>query len=126
MVKKLLLAGLLFATSAHAEWINTGGSDNYNNYMDPTTIKKVNNVVVSAWTLQDYKRMQPSGEMSSAILFHFNCSTSQTKLIAYTNYSGQMMQGMTLGGDSKIRDWVHVVPGSVGETMLTIACGMKL
>jgi hypothetical protein len=125
-MKKLVLAALLLATSAHAEWVRTGVSDNHVSYIDPATIKKVNNAVVSVWVLQDYNRTQRTGELSSALLFHFNCNTLQNRLLQYTNYSGQMMQGFTLGTNDRSTDWAYNVPGSIGDTITGIVCGMKL
>ncbi len=125
-MKRFALIALLFAASAHAEWIQTGTSNNHVSYIEPASIKKVNNAVVSVWVLQDYKRTQTNGESSSALLFHFNCSTSQNKLVQYTNYSGQMMQGITMETNNRSTDWAYNVPGSIGETISSIVCGMKL
>lgn len=125
-MKKLLLAGLLFAASAHAEWVQTGVSDNHVSYVEPATIKKVGGSIVSVWVLQDYKRIQRNGESSSALLFHFNCNTSQNRLIQYTNYSGAMMQGITMETNNRSTDWAYNVPGSIGDTIASIVCGMKL
>ena len=126
---KLLIAALLavFSTGAMAEWTYlTSSEDNaYDIYIDKTTIRKRGNVA-KMWELRDFKAPQKEASgsyLSSRMLAEYDCVEIRQRLLALTDFSGNMGSGQIIFNhqydDSK---WADIAPGTIGMDKWKAAC----
>ena len=119
--KTLLLALLLLTGSAWAEWVRVGESKNYYQYIDPATIRKDGNLF-RVWEISDLKTRSTDGDLSRRIRYEYDCKQERIKLLSFSTHSGPMANGTTLLSDSSDGEWLHIPPGSIGESVLKIVC----
>lgn len=55
----------------------------------------------------------------------YDCRQLKTRLLGFTRFSDQMGEGETVFSDRTTSDWKEVVPGSAGEVLFELACGMQ-
>ena len=123
-MKKLLitlLASLLVTGSAWAEWVLISGDDTVDHYIDPATIRKDGNLV-RVWEISDLKTRSTAGDLSRRIRYEYDCKQERIKLLSFSTHSGPMANGTTLLSDSSDGEWLHIPPGSIGESVLKIVC----
>ena len=131
-MKRLFFAVLMMVCSVSwAEWKKAGSTDSFYAYYDKSTIRR-NGKIVKMWQMKDYFEEQDEGNgknyKSQKLRHAFNCMDDTAALITVVAYSGSMGEGkIVFSGDIKEEkwDWDSVVPGSVGEAMLEIACSKK-
>ena len=128
-MKRLLLGLMLLmtATAASAEWTQFGDTDRFIHYVDFATIRRNGNFV-KMWSLNDYKTLQksPAGHsyLSDKTQREYDCKEEKSRLLAFTDFSGQMGNGNVVYSNGNVRDeWSPIEPGSIGETKWKIACG---
>jgi hypothetical protein len=124
----LALALTLGSTMASAAWIPIEGTEDAIQYFDSTTIRS-NGKISKMWVLWDYKKVQTNGEeryLSAKDQLEFNCSEEQYRVIFVYRYAGAMGKGNVTGTSSTSTSastaWMPVVPDSIGEDLLTVAC----
>ena len=129
IVVTLALAAL--RGSAAAEWtlLNTSKSDGMATYIDKTSISRKGNKV-KMWYLDNYASAEVTSKgrkyLSSKGLDEFDCQEQRRQLLEYTWYSGQMGNGeivFSKGEPGEKRQ--EIVPQSIAEAMLKIACSKK-
>jgi len=140
-MKKLLLTLMLavVSTSAMAEWVKVGTSDDKTTtiYADPSTIRKSGNRV-KMWALWDYSTAQEGGskpymsvriqneynckEETDRIQNEYNCKEETDRQIYATTFSGNMAGGHTINRQGG-KKWEPVAPRTFGETLWKFACG---
>ncbi len=113
---------MLIAGPAWAEWervaVNAEGTTAY---FDPTTVLKgVGGVKVSE--LQDWKERSPDGGMSVQLRNEYDCSGRRYRNIALAEYSEPMGKGNTVAIDNSPDDWHEVLPRTVAQLVLDMAC----
>jgi surface-adhesin protein E len=126
-----LLITLLVLSSGHAyaEWVAIGGNDQIGmtTYVDPTTIRRNSNLV-KIWQLNDFKTVQTvegNSFLSTKKQRQFNCAEERTRILAATQFSGNMGNGEVVWVNSNEQKWEPVIPGSIGQTLWEFACGKK-
>jgi hypothetical protein len=124
MNKLLLILMLVVSTSAMAEWVAIGETEekDLTVYADPTTIRKTGNTV-KMWSLDDHKMVQNPDVISSRGLDEYDCEKKQRRPLFLAAYSGHMGKGETVLIHNERGDWNPTSPGSVGESVLEFACG---
>ena len=124
-MNKFLLIMLLtiMNSSVMAEWVQVGENEDYNVYVDPTTIRKSGNTV-RIWSLHDYKRAKGSiPYMSSTLEREHDCKEKRGQQLFLAFYSKNMGKGATIWKDTELRNWRQVTSDTVKETVWKYACG---
>jgi len=129
-MKKLLLTLMLAAvsSSAMAEWVEIGTSDNYETiiYADPTTIRK-SGYKVSMWVLHDFNSVEEDTGvkfLSQKTQVGYDCMEEQEKILYYSWHSENMGRGDVVWSKNKPNlDWTPVIPESMRKPYWKFACG---
>ncbi len=127
--KSILLFVVLAANIASATWLkagDAGGTDGFDMYFDPATIRR-SGMLVKMWRLLDEKRIKIGSAsvpyQSSMSQDEYDCKAERIRSLAFTYFGGKMGQGEVLFTTSRSSDWSPVAPGSVDEAYWKIACG---
>ena len=133
-MKRLLLIALLMLSggSAHAEWVavekNNQLAESMTVYADPDTIRRRENLV-TMWQLIDYTIMQggrsPSRFSSRKIQKQFDCVGKRLRLLALTDFWGNMGTGEPTGAYIEGGNWVPIEPDSIDHALWEIACNKQ-
>lgn len=136
-IKKLIPALLLtiVSTSVLAEWTEIGikKHGDVTMYVDLATIRKKGNKA-KIWSLADLKtpKESPSNTnkkyLSAEMQDQYDCEEETARLIAINFYSGNMGTGEVLGHETYTSSELlpqPIPPGSMGERILKIVCGIK-
>jgi len=126
---KLLIAVLLavFSTGAMAEWTYlTSREDNaFDVYIDKTTIRKRGNVA-KMWELRDFKAPQKEASgsyLSSRMLEEYDCVEIRQRLLALTDFSGNMGSGQIIFNHQYDNNkWADIAPDTVNMELWKAAC----
>jgi hypothetical protein len=129
-MNKVVLMMLLsvVSSSAMAEWIKIGESDDSVHYVDETTIRKSGDKVEMSDMLDFPSSLLTRTFKSAKKQTEYDCKKEQDQPLNITTYSGNLGQGEVVSSKPAFpfdSGWVPVVPDSVRKTMLKIACGKK-
>ena len=126
-----LLSTLLVLNSgtAYAEWAAVEKNNQLTGimtvYVDPDTIHRKGNLV-TMWQLIDFKTMQggrsPSRFSSTKIQKQFDCAQERLRLLALTDFWGNMGTGEPAGAYIDGGNWVPVEPDSIDHALWEVAC----
>jgi len=131
-MRKAILMMLLAVVSgsAVAEWVVVGRTETRTVYIDPATIRKAGNRV-KMWSLDDALNkvdyvagVKPF--MSTKEQVEYDCKEEQSRTLYIYFHSGNMGGGEVVYVQSDIGEWTPVAPGSIGNTLLRIACGKEV
>ena len=123
---------VLSSGSVHAEWVAVEKNNELAGimtvYVDPDTILRTGNLV-KMWQLIDYKTMQggrsPSRFSSTKIQKQFDCAEERLRLLALTNFWGNMGTGEPSGAYVEGGNWVAVEPDSMNQALWEVACNKQ-
>lgn len=118
----LMVALMVAATPAYAEWAQVVATKRSTFYIDPDTLRKAGNFV-RAWTLMDNKFRPVGGARSVLARREFDCSNSRYTFRSVTQYAEPMAAGTVIDSTDKISEWFVVVPNTVGDRLLKFVCG---
>src|SRR5262245_5136957 len=126
-----LLTTLLVLNSAsvYAEWVAV--EKDYLSpglqtvYIDPDNIRREGNLV-TLWQLIDFKWMQgsargPARFMSTKTHKQFDCAGKRVRLLAFTEYSHSMGNGIQVDGHIDNSNWMSVEPDSMNYALWEVA-----
>jgi hypothetical protein len=129
-----LLITLLVLSSgpAYAEWIAVEKNNQFAGimtvYVDPGTIQRKGNLV-TMWQLIDFKTMQggrsPSRFSSTKIQKQFDCAEERLRLLALTDFWGNMGTGESADAYIDGGHWVPVEPDSIDQALFEVACNKQ-
>jgi hypothetical protein len=117
----LILALMLLATSARAEWFKYAETDGADLYYDPATIRREGNLR-RVWEIQDLKQLGGSGELSRRVLNEFDCKDERVRSLSVSGHSGQMARGNALLSISQTNEWTYIPPDTIFGVLLRIVC----
>jgi hypothetical protein len=125
----LIALMLLSSSPAYAEWVAVGGNDQIGmtTYADPGTIRRKGDLV-KIWQLNDFKTVQTvegNSFLSTKKQREFNCAEERTRILAATQFSGNMGTGEVVWRNANEQKWEPVVPESIGQTLWEFTCGKK-
>jgi hypothetical protein len=127
MKRVLLLAALLLALPAHAEWVLVAKTDSggRTSYVDRDTIKKIGANTRRAWIRDDLA--EPiAGALSSRTLMEFDCAEEKRRNIQMTPFSGRGLTGEALGTGTSATgldgSWEFVAPRTFDQRLLQHVC----
>jgi hypothetical protein len=130
-MKRLLLITLLVLSSgpAYGEWVSvySNDQDDMTIYLDPDTIRREGDLV-KIWGLYDYKTARTAAGISHLSLKNqseYDCTEERTRMLAFTEFSGNMGKGDVVFSNSDEQKWKPVAPGSVGQTLWKAACAKE-
>jgi surface-adhesin protein E len=120
---------VLSSGPAYAEWIAVEKDNRLAGimtvYFDPDTIHRKGNLV-TMWQLIDFKTMQggrsPSRFSSTKIQKQFDCAEERLRLLALTDFWGNMGTGEATGAYVEGGHWVPVEPDSIDQALWEVAC----
>ena len=126
---KPLIAVLLavFSTGAMAEWtyLATREDNAFDVYIDKTTIRKRGNVA-KMWELRDFKAPQKEASgsyLSSRMLEEYDCVEIRQRLLALTDFSGNMGSGQIIFNHQYDNNkWADIAPDTVNMELWKAAC----
>jgi hypothetical protein len=97
-------------------------------YVDPDTIYPQGNLV-TLWHLTDFKTMQggqsPSRFLSTRTHNQFDCTKERLRVLAATDFWGNMGTGELSATYVDKDNWVPAEPGSLNQALWKVACGKK-
>jgi surface-adhesin protein E len=129
----LLLTLLVLSSGpAYAEWIavekNNQSAGIMTVYVEPDTIHRKENLV-TMWQLIDFKTMQggrsPSRFSSTKMHKQFDCTEKRLRLLALTDFWGNMGTGEPAGAYVDGGHWVPVEPDSINQALWEVACNRQ-
>ena len=123
---------LLSNVPAYAEWVSIEESNQLAGimtvYFDPDTIRRKGNLVTMV-QLIDFKTMQggrsPSRFSSTKIQKEFDCAEERLRLLALTDFWGNMGTGEPAGAYVDGGNWVPVEPESLNHALWKVACNKQ-
>ena len=131
-LKNSLIGLLLMAVSAGAmaEWTKIGAAADgkFDSYVDLSTIRKSGNTA-KMWDVKDYKKAQTATNgkpyLSAMSRLEYDCNEEQMRVLSDYAYSGNMKNGDIIEQWNGVTNWYSILPESIGEVELKIACGAK-
>jgi hypothetical protein len=95
--------------------------------VDPDTIHRKGDLV-EFWFLYDYKTTQ-SGRgrpvLSTKTQGEFDCEAGRSRILAVTDFSGNVGSGKVVYSNSDKQKWEAVAPGSLGQVLWRFACSKE-
>lgn len=134
-MKRLILITLLLVSSgpAYAEWVlvekNNELEEGMTVYTDPATILRKGDLV-KMWTMHDFTTIQTSPSssyLSTKVQKQFDCTQQRARLLAFTEFSGNMGTG-TVGFSASPdeNNWIPVEPGTINQALWEVACSVPV
>ena len=129
----MLLAACSSQSRSATEWVivkdTTPTGDGSVTYAAPSTIRKAG-TKVSMWSMIDSTVMQSAGldrpHFSWQDEWEYDCQAKRYRPVQFKEYSGKMGTGENVYSQAEPGYlWHEVRPGSVGETLWTMACGKE-
>jgi hypothetical protein len=129
MIRLLLITLLVLSSGpAYAEWVKVGETDDgMTVYYDPATIRRNRNLV-TMWQFYDYKTVQTVagiGFLTVKEQWEFDCAEERSRVLALTEFSGNMGSGTVVYSNSEVGKWQPVATRSMGQLLWKFACGKK-
>ncbi len=115
------------------DWITvkdtTPTGDGFVTYAAPSTIRKTG-TTVRMWSMIDFKVSQGATvdrpHVSWIDEWDYECRDKRLRPIVFREYSGEMGTGENMFSlTSASYQWLEVNPGTVSETLWTMACGKE-
>jgi hypothetical protein len=117
----------LVSSSAMAEWIAVGTSDDETLYVDPATIRWGDDNTAKMWAMNDFKMAQRLNELelfkSEKAEHEYDCKLAQSRLLYFTSHTENMAGGEVVEFNVVPGDWARVTPNSKLGELWKIACG---
>jgi hypothetical protein len=122
----LMMAVLLLVAMpvAAQNWVKVDENDVFTLYIDPSTIR-INGNLRRVWTLNDFKRPDPGGQVSQRALLEYDCKEERSRVLAWSAHSESMLGGKILYSKDEPGQWRYVAPGSVADVTLKIVCAVR-
>jgi hypothetical protein len=117
---------VLNSDPVYAEWVAVGSNDEpgMTVYLDPDTIRREGDLV-TVWELLDYKTAQTQkglSHLSIKVQFKYDCANERHRLLAFSQYAGNMGRGKVMLSNSDEVKWAPVAPDTLNHSLWTVAC----
>lgn len=124
-----VLAGLqpVNAVSSDAEWLLIDRNANATVYVDRGSRQRTGDMV-RLWVLDDLKIAHTRGAdtyFSSLAREEHDCRNERFRLVAVTQFAGQMGTGKVVYERAVESNWASVPKGTLAQSVWTYACGNK-
>jgi len=132
MKKIVVLLLLMFSTNVLAEWTRVDSDGEITVFVDVQTIRKVGSKV-KMWTLMDFKTVQQFISTLDTIRYlsganhkEYDCEEETTRFLDFHWYSENIASGHIVYSQTNMKEEPEsVIPGTLPEQLLRIACGKK-
>lgn len=111
MKKNLLIALAFLASTAWADWVQMGETDEGSFYIDPVSVLR-NGHLRQVWELTDLRQRDEGGEMSRRTRVEYDCTLGRTKVLSISTHQDPMAAGKTLVSVAREGLWKEVPPGT--------------
>jgi len=128
----LIILLLLSSGPGYAEWVTVSEDkqEGKTAHINPDAIR--DGSLVKMWTLLDYKTTQKregSLYMSEQAQHEFDCAEERFRMLALSNYSGNMASGNVVYSSTfdspETTKWQPFSTGSLAQTLWNFACGKQ-
>jgi hypothetical protein len=113
---------LISGTAVHADLKQFGQSRENTSYYEATSVKR-SGLVVSVWTLTEYRQREKAGFLSTRSHKELDCKKQQERTIQYIAYANNKGQGAAVGEINEPNAWQDVAPGTRNSRLLMMVCG---
>jgi hypothetical protein len=121
MAKIFFVALALLASSAWADWVRIGETDEGSFHVDPATVLR-DGSVRRVWELMDLKRRDEGGEMSRRTRVAYDCAQGRTKVLSISTYWEPMAAGQPLLSVAREGLWKEVPPDTAYAAAFKMVC----
>ena len=127
-MRNMIVIALLMSinNAALAEWVLVSESTTTITYADPSSIRRIGNVV-RILTLHDFKnaRTDNSGNRftSSKSQDEFDCLNKQTRVVFFSFHAEKLAKGKVVYRDPTPDKWAPIRAHSSGESLWLFVCG---
>lgn len=126
---KLIITVLLAVVSSNAiaEWVNVGGTEAFNIYVNSSTIRK-NREKVIVWEVLDFSSARiANGQtfLSIKTQREYDCQQMKSQVLESTFYSGNMGRGNAFNSDFVPAKRSSISPDSIEEMTWEHVCSKK-
>jgi hypothetical protein len=121
MKKSILIALTLLATSAWAEWLKLGETDEGSLYIDAASVLR-DGQFRQVSELMDLKQRDENGELSRRIQVRYDCALDRTKVLSISTHVDPMATGRALVSVAREGLWKEVPPGTAYEAAFRTVC----
>ena len=112
------------STSTLAEWTLVDSNESFDSYVNFATIRR-DGEKAKMWTMADYKARNGKPYLSDNTLVAFGCKDETLRVLSLTRFKKNMGLGEVTSIDNAPGEVAYVLPDSLGEKLLKIACGKK-
>jgi hypothetical protein len=117
-----LVFTLMFSSTSFAKWTEAViGVEGDIYYVDIETIRKHDGYVYF-WSLMDYLRPSPQGQLSVKKYHQVDCEIIRMKVLSYVFHQQPMGRDAGETSSPKNPEWKYPPPGSVEEVLLQQVC----
>jgi hypothetical protein len=118
----LSLALILFASTAHAEWVKV-----FENIRGTTVYVNTDGLISSgrfrkSWELENYKKAAENGMLSMKMRKEYDCEDEMMKLEYFVAYKGLMGTGTELGTVRTPAEWQPISKNPGGKGAFRLVC----
>ena len=115
---------LTIAPVAAAEWVKIYEDAGTVGYIDPSTIRKVDETLRQVSELLDFKKPDPQfkGEMSHLFLAEYDCKNKVVRIVSVTGYAERMAKGRITNSATPKPAWTPIDPRSHHVKQLRMVC----
>ena len=123
-MQKLSLLGvvtLFFPILAYSEWNNIAENEDGKIYVDPGSIRKVDDGIKSIWTLKNFKK--PMVKIKSRqYKVEFDCENSEFRKLIRVSFSGPFSSGLPIKDYFKPEDWHSIDDDELFRAVFASIC----
>ena len=131
MKRLLFVVQMMICSMSWADWEMTGKEYDLTHYHDKSTIQ-INDITAQMWVMYEFPEVRTNTDgdkyKSAKTLLAFNCKYETLTMISVVQYSGSAGNGEIILTDTfKESEWIwdRIVPNSLENKELDIACGKK-
>ena len=117
----LLLYLLMIASSARADWVEMGQTDEGTFYIDPATVIQADSNRV-VWELTDLKERDEGSELSRRSRVSYDCNHGLTRVLSLETYLEPMATGRLIVSVEREGLWKEVPAKTAYETGFKTVC----
>ena len=121
MKKSFLVALIVLASSAQADWAKMGETDEGSFYIDPATVLRDGHLR-QVWELTDLKQRDEGGELSRRIRVQYDCKRGRTQVLSISTHWEPMAAGATLLSVAREGLWKEVPPETAYAAAFKLLC----
>lgn len=122
-MKRLIFAllTLSFSTSAAAEWVKVGETEEGAFFIDPESIRS-NGHFRRVWVVTDMKKLVVEGAKSYRVQWEYDCKKERSRVLYLSGHSRHSATGEMLFSTQAPQEWEPSPPGTPDALIREIVC----